>query len=76
MSNKKSIYTILFCSSNKKYTVSGTGIVPVKAINEDEAKSKFLKKYKGLTEEDNIMDCSLLEPDHRQYYRLSSFAIL
>ena len=43
--NKKPIYAIHFCSSNPKYTISGTGLCPVKANDEEEAKSKFLKKY-------------------------------
>jgi len=70
---KKPIYTIHFCSS--KHTVSGTGLCPVKANDEQEAKTKFLKKYKDLSEEDNILSCELLDTDHKQYSRLSSHAI-
>lgn len=73
--NKKPIYAIHFCSSNPKYTISGTGLCPVKANDEEEAKSKFLKKYIGLTEEDNILSCDLVESDHKQYHRYSSNAL-
>jgi len=72
--NKKPIYTVHFCSSNPKYTISGTGLCPVKANDEQEAKYKFLNRYKGLTEEDNILSCDLLESDDKHYHRLSSHA--
>lgn len=72
MAKSKPIYGVWFCGGG---TISGTGMQPVKANDDIEAKRKFLKKHPKLNEEDNILDVAVIEPGGKNYLLFKSQAI-
>ncbi len=66
---KKPIFAVMFTGG----ITGGLACQTVKAVDAEEAKRKFLKRFTKKTEE-SIIDIDVLEPTHKHFTILSSHA--